>query len=155
MQNADLEKKLFVEPIKEEFLDGILRIEEESFSERWSRASFEEAVKNKNGFYRFYCLSAEHCVLGYVGIVGTCGEGEIVRAAVDRNFRKCGLGSFLFENVIEREKKIGTKKLFLEVRVSNEAAIRLYEKNGFVRTGLRSCFYRKPIEDALLMEREI
>lgn len=140
--------------MKEKHLPYVCKIEEESFSEKWSEAALKNAIGNDN--FRFYCLIDDFDkVSGYVGIAEACGEGEIVRVAVEKSFRKQGLGNYLLNEVILEEKKIGTKKLFLEVRESNQAAIRLYEKKGFVIDGRRKNFYRKPTEDALLMSRPI
>ena len=58
----------------------------------------------------------------------------------------------LKELLLEAGKK-GASRFFLEVRVSNQAAIRLYEKNGFQKQGIRKGFYQGPKEDAYIMNR--
>lgn len=97
--------------------------------------------------------TVEEHIAGYVILLEVCGEGEIVRVAIDRAYRKRGLGDVLLKEVLRAEKMRNTERLYLEVRESNEAAIRLYRKNGFTVDGKRKNFYTKPIEDALLMSR--
>ncbi|MGN0165652.1 MAG: ribosomal protein S18-alanine N-acetyltransferase [Lachnospiraceae bacterium] len=139
------------EIMNERHLGTVARIEQESFSEPWSPDALKNTLNNSD--YRFYCLVdvENRTTLGYVGLVLSWGEGEIVSVAVDESCRGKGLGSLLLKEVLKREKETGTERLFLEVRKSNKAAIRLYEKTGFGVDGVRKNFYRKPVEDALLM----
>ena len=71
----------------------------------------------------------------------------------EKEFRKAGLGQKLLEAGIQEAAAKGVERILLEVRQSNKAAIRLYEKNGFQTIGLRKSYYTKPVEDAILMER--
>lgn len=138
-----------------ELLPHVARIEADNFSEPWSYDSLEETLDDDK--YRFYCLvdGKHHRVAAYVGVNAVCGEGQIVSVATDECYRRNGLGNRVLLEAILREKERGTIKLFLEVRESNLPAIGLYEKNGFIKDGVRKNFYRKPTEDAWLMSREI
>ena len=68
--------------------------------------------------------------------------------------RRRGIGQMLMEGLIRETKKAGVRVWHLEVRQSNESAIRLYEKLGFVQDGLRKGYYEAPKEDAVLMSRK-
>lgn len=141
-----------VQPMNERYLTAVSAIEQESFSDAWSFLSLKNSLEDEK--YRFYCLTtagAEECVVGYAILLIVCGEGEIVRIAVDRAYREQGLGNMLLKEVVSAEKMRNTERLTLEVRESNTAAINLYRKNGFIPDGKRKNFYRKPTEDALLM----
>jgi ribosomal-protein-alanine acetyltransferase len=80
-------------------------------------------------------------------------EAEILNVAVDPLERKQGVASQLVRSLIERLSAAGAKKIFLEVRESNRAAIRLYQKLGFHEAGRRRGYYRNPDEDALVYEK--
>jgi ribosomal-protein-alanine N-acetyltransferase len=75
------------------------------------------------------------------------GESEILNLAVDPAERRSGVARELLTNALACVRSAW----FLEVRASNQAAIRLYEKAGFARAGLRSGYYREPAEEAIVM----
>jgi ribosomal-protein-alanine acetyltransferase len=79
-------------------------------------------------------------------------EMEIENVVIAQGLRRFGLGSLVLERVLQEAKNQGIRRVFLEVRESNVAAIRLYEKAGFVSTGKRKAYYRDPDEDARLLE---
>jgi [ribosomal protein S18]-alanine N-acetyltransferase len=94
-------------------------------------------------------------VCGYVG-VGTVGEeAEILICGVDPGHRRRGVGRSLLLALRAALRLQGCRKLFLEVRRGNVAAISLYRVLGFVETGSRSKYYRDTGEDALLMAWEL
>ena len=78
-------------------------------------------------------------------------EGEISTIAVAPEFRGQGVADIMFAALKETAPKLGLATLYLDVRVSNTPARRLYEKQGFVEDGIRRRFYREPVEDAILM----
>jgi len=75
------------------------------------------------------------------------GESEILNLAVDPAERRSGVARALVQEALGRS----PGAWFLEVRASNEAAIRLYERAGFERVGRRSSYYRQPAEEAIVM----
>lgn len=79
-------------------------------------------------------------------------EMEIENVLVTSDLRRFGLGTLVLEHLLQEAKNQGIRRVFLEVRESNEAARKLYEKAGFVTNGLRKHYYRAPDEDALLLE---
>ena len=78
-------------------------------------------------------------------------ELDITNVAVFPDMRGHGVGSALMRRLFQEAEERNCFGVTLEVRVSNEAAISLYEKSGFVREGIRKGFYRAPAEDALIM----
>ena len=92
-------------------------------------------------------------ILGYCGMYMAADEGEIINVAVKPEFQRQKIADGLIRRLIEESRKNGVCRLFLEVRVSNQAAICLYEKNGFVRQGIRKDFYKEIHEDAYIMNR--
>ncbi len=80
--------------------------------------------------------------------------GHILSIAVKKEFRRKGIGSLLLGEVLNRLRKKGCKKVYLEVRVSNIPAIFLYKKFGFVCKGIIRKYYLNG-EDAYLFEKEL
>lgn len=78
-------------------------------------------------------------------------EAEIHNFAVAKHFQKQGIGAKLLQQAIKAEKP---RKIWLEVRKSNDTAVKFYIKNGFQVIGERKNYYINPLEDALLMKLE-
>ena len=92
-------------------------------------------------------------LVGYCGIVTVLDEGDIVKVAVSEKYQRRGVGHRLLEETIEKLREKGVRVFHLEVRKSNQAAVGLYEKLGFVRDGIRKNYYENPVEDAILMSK--
>lgn len=129
---------------------AVAKLEKDCFSEPWSNDSIREAAEHGTEF--FVAENAEH-LLGYIGIKPVLDEGYITNVAVFPQYRKQGVATALIKRVFElaQEKKLAF--VSLEVRLSNSAAIALYEKAGFKEEGRRKGFYRDPREDALIMTK--
>ena len=139
-----------IDRLQEKDIDQVAQIEAEIFSVPWSIKSFKDALASEQNIY----LKAETDgqIVGYCGIWTSFESADLCNIAVKKEFRKAGLGQKLLEAGIQEAAK-GVERILLEVRQSNKAAIRLYEKNGFQTIGLRKSYYTKPVEDAILMER--
>lgn len=135
--------------MRESDLEGAVRLEEQCFSAPWTRAQLEESLQN--GQYLFLVAEEDGQVVGYAGLLRVMDEGDVTNVAVDEEYRGKGLGARLMTALLEEGKNCGIKEFTLEVRVSNQRAIRLYERLGFVQEGVRKRFYERPVEDALIM----
>ena len=93
----------------------------------------------------------ERCGGGLCRNVSGSGRGEYHQRGGCPDFWKQGIGNTLVKTLICEAAKRHIREMTLEVRVSNRAAIRLYERNGFVSEGCRKNYYDKPKEDALIM----
>jgi ribosomal-protein-alanine N-acetyltransferase len=94
--------------------------------------------------------SNEH-LLGFIGVWLMVGEAHIVTVAVRNEYRRMGIGERLLIAGVELAQEYDQELLTLEVRASNEAAQRLYEKYGFDQAGLRVRYYSDNHEDAVIM----
>ena len=133
-------------------VDAVAALEAEIFSMPWSAQWFADTLCREDVLFLVAC--EEETLLGYVGVYCTADEGEITNVAVVQSARNRGIGRELLLEMIKRIEQRGISRLVLEVRVSNDPAIRLYEKQGFAVMGKRKNFYEKPTEDAYVMVRE-
>ncbi len=138
-----------IRKLQEEDIEPLSRIEAESFSKPWSPQDFRDLLG------RDYCVYlvalAEGEVAGCCGMTNICQEGNIDNVVVAERFRNRGIARIMLEELIRTGGESGITAFTLEVRVSNAAAIRLYERLGFVSEGIRPGFYEKPTEDAMIM----
>ncbi len=127
----------------------VITIENESFSTPWTEASFFSEINNPGSICRV-ALSGDS-LIGYVCASCILDEEHILNLAVRPDYRRKGIGKMLALAILKELRTRGCKRISLEVRVSNIAAIRLYESIGFRMLGLRRGYYFLPREDAVVM----
>jgi ribosomal-protein-alanine N-acetyltransferase len=145
-----------VDLVRDSDISAIAAIEQRSFSDPWSERAFRDVLAHSRMY--FACLRdgggdgyPRPSVLGYVVAWFAGGQGEIANLAVDDSARGRGVGSALLDAAIEEARRHGTDEVFLEVRSSNARARQLYESRGFVEVGRRRRYYRRPVEDAIIL----
>lgn len=134
--------------------DAVHAIAESAGIDTWrSRQYREEAIRPDTVF-----LVAElhREVVGFLCgrvVPGTMqgNDGEIYNISISASVRSKGVGSMILEHALVRFREAGCGAVWLEVRESNEIAIRFYERNGFTASGRRRNFYSSPTEDAIVM----
>ncbi len=141
-----------IRPMRLEDIEQILRIEQASFSFPWRMEHFIHEI---GAPYSFPFVSvADDSISGYICLKSIFETAEILDIAVAREFRNRGVARSLLLHAEERSRLLGAERVQLEVRVSNKAAVALYEKSGFIRTGIRKRYY-EGVEDAILMEKAL
>ena len=142
-----------IKKLDESHLDELTRLEERCFSVPWSRESFLWAANNENGY--FIVAECDGTLAGYAGMCYVLDEADIANVATLPEYRRKGVATALITALLDfaREKKIAS--LMLEVRASNDGAIALYEKFGFVKVAVRKKYYSRPTEDADIMRLEL
>lgn len=154
--NAEIAKREPVRyrlvPMTAELVDQVAEIERMNFSRPWTREMLLEELDNMLASY-ICALGENGVVLGYAGLTVVAGEGYINNIAVRQEYRKQGVASALLDVFTRFAQAQGLEFLTLELRVSNEAAKRLYLKHGFAQVGRRKDYYDDPKEDAILMTR--
>ena len=133
-----------------EDLDGVLAVEEECFSEPWTKNMFLGELSQSVTTYRV--AEEGGCIVGYMGMYHVADEGHITNVAVSGGYRRRGIAGALISSFLELAKERGMVFLTLEVRRGNSGAIQLYQKYGFREVGVRPRYYENK-EDALLMTR--
>ena len=125
-------------------------LEQECFSEPWSEDAYLRTLADENAIY-LVAETEDKELAGMCGLLDILGEGDISNVAVAESFRRQGIGESMLTELLKLGKERGITAFTLEVRASNEAAIGLYGKFGFVSEGRRKNFYKKPEEDALIL----
>lgn len=92
---------------------------------------------------------------GFLIALDVVGEWELENIVVHQQIRQKGIGTCLLEELTSVAQASQSGQIFLEVRESNTAARRLYEKAGFTETGLRKRYYSNPVEDAVLYRKSL
>lgn len=136
-------------------LDAILAIDDESFVRPWTRAMYEAELRNPAVTRIFVVRLPEGEIAGYCATWFLPGELHINNLAIRPARRRQGLARLLLRRVLESAAAAGCDRATLEVRRSNEAARQLYEGLGFRQAGVRTDYYTNPIEDALVLWREV
>ena len=142
-------------------LAAMVRIERESFSDPWTEETLGTALSSE----RMMVLVADEGgealgdgaarLVGYVVALVVAPDAEIADLAVAPDARRRGIGRALLTRALGDLTASAVQWVHLEVRESNRAARTLYEAAGFRAVGRRRGYYRRPIEDALLLTREI
>lgn len=140
-----------VRTLRFEDVEALAEIEAECFSMPWSKQDFEDLLKRDYCYYLVALADGE--VAGCCGYTKSFDEGNIDNVVVAPRFRGLGIAQRMLESLLERGEAAGVEAFTLEVRVSNAAAIHVYEKLGFKSEGIRPRFYEKPVEDANIMWR--
>lgn len=138
--------------LQERHIDQLAALEQQCFSDPWSRESLASELTNPLSEY-YLCLEQE-TVLGYIGTRQLGEEWEIVNVAVHPARRREHIASMLMRWLLEDAKAKQCTRIFLEVRESNLPAIGCYTRFGFQQVGLRKRYYENPVENAILMMRE-
>lgn len=131
----------------------LARLEHRCFSDPWSAQGFREML----GYPYVVGLVAElksKAIAGYLIARIVEDEGEILNLAVVPESRRQGIGLALLEEGLAVLSERGVEEVFLEVRASNQPAVDLYVRRGFRPVGRRREYYRRPVEDAMILRWE-
>ena len=148
-------RHLVIRAAKRDDVDEVAAIERRAFSDPWSANSFRALFGNPLVHFAVAEDSITGQVFGYVVTWFVVDEGEIANLAVSDEARRTGIGARLLDHALEVARERRCQIVFLEVRESNAAARALYASRAFEVAGRRSKYYRKPVEDALVLRRAL
>lgn len=134
-----------------DLLDVLAIDEQEEFP--WTLKIFEECLVHD---YQCLVLRTSEKIVGFIIARSTHDETEILNLVIDSAERKKGYGQMLLQYLLHDAKQQQMKQIFLEVRVSNKAAMTLYQNNGFAPVGIRKDYYPavNGREDGLILRLE-
>ena len=129
-------------------------IERRSYEFPWSHGVFRDCLL---AGYQCLAMIREDRVAGYAILSVAAGEAHILNLCIDSDFRALGYGERLLDELLYRARSASVREIFLEVRPSNEAALRLYRKKGFHQVAARPAYYQaiEGREDAAVLARKL
>lgn len=138
----------------EEDIPAVLAIEGEVYPHGWTEGIFRDCLRVR---YSCWSLVQDEELIGYAVMSVAVGEAHILNVAVAPHTQGKGLGRDLLMHLLHTGRRHGAETAFLEVRPTNQIAIRLYETAGFHQVGLRRDYYPgdNGREDAVIMAREL
>ena len=143
---------LHIRPLDLPDLNAIERLEQRAYPTPWSRSMFASELAKPTSI----CLGAFEGdeLAGYVITSRYVDAWHVMNVAVDPDLRRRGVATALLDRLFELTRGDERRGYTLEVRVSNDGAIQLYERLGFEARGLRRGYYTDNREDALIMWRD-
>lgn len=138
-----------VRPARPADVEAMASIEQDAFSDPWPATAFADMLPAAHA--RIMVASTGDDVLGYCVLLCAADEGEIANIAVAPDARRRGIAGELLDDALHAAEHSGVASVYLEVRVSNDAARGLYASRGFIAVGRRRAYYRNPLEDALVL----
>ena len=135
-------------------LNAIEEIERTSYPTPWSRSMFAGELAKPSSICLGAIESEKDELVGYLIISRYVDAWHVMNIAVAPAYRRRGIARNLMERLFEVTSRDARRGYTLEVRVSNEAAIRLYEGLGFKTRGIRRGYYTDNREDALVMWKD-
>ncbi|MDR3086744.1 MAG: ribosomal protein S18-alanine N-acetyltransferase [Azoarcus sp.] len=152
--NAMLEPTIEILPMTALDLDDILRIEYRVYSHPWSRANFADSIGS--GYSCWVCRVGGE-LIGYFVLMLAVDEAHLLNIGVAERRHGYGFGARLLRHAMDSARRSGAGTLLLEVRPSNERALRLYRHFGFRQIGVRRGYYpaSEGREDALVLTRSL
>ena len=135
-------------------IDEVLAIEQTSFLNPWTRQMYEADLANHDVSHVLIARDEQGRAVGFCSFWIVVDELHLNNLAVRPERRRAGVAARLLDRVLVEGQRLGAVRATLEVRRSNDAAIRLYTGCGFLVAGLRRGYYSSPDEDALVLWRE-
>ena len=139
-------------PMTAEDIAQVAALEQACFSDPWPQSVLAHELENELSLWLVAKQDGE--VLGYVGSQSVLDEADMMNLAVRETARRQGIAKALVSVLCRKLSEKGVQSLTLEVRDSNEPAIRLYEALGFIQAGKRPNYYFHPREDARILRKD-
>lgn len=135
-------------------LHAVLRIEREVHTHPWTLGNFSDALRSR---YQCKVFEDSGVMVGFAVMMQAVDEVELLDIAIDKTRQRKGFGRKLLQATLALARQKNMRRMVLEVRASNQAAIALYHASGFGQIGLRRDYYvaTNGREDAILMGKDL
>lgn len=143
------------EPLTEERLDEVMAVERTAYDHPWTRGNFVDALRSG---YQAQVLGADGVLLGYFVAMKGVDEVHLLNLTVAPEHQRQGWGRVMLDALALWSRSQGAQWLWLEVRISNARAQRMYERHGYRRVGERKNYYpaaQGGREDAVVMSLKL
>ena len=141
-------------PMHEGDVRAVMDIERRAYQFHWTEGIFRDCLRVG---YGCWVMELEGQVAGYGIMSLVVGEAHLLNICVAPEWQNQGYGRQLLEHFLELARERGAARMFLEVRLSNQAALGLYRARGFTQVGMRKNYYpgTQGREDALILVLEL
>lgn len=137
--------------MQEQDCEAVYQMNLDYFSESWSLHQIKQIIRDETMLYVVAQMDGQ--LVGYCGLYQVLDEGNITQVAVQKAMRGQGIATEMLKYMLQLAMQRDMNFFTLEVRASNESAIRLYESAGFVEQGRRKNYYKEPTEDGIIMNK--
>ena len=145
-----------VVPMRPEHIDALMPYEHEMFgSEAWSADAYRDELADTRHRHYLAAVDQDGALLGWAGIRIVADTAEVLTVGVVPAARRHGIGARLLAMLLDEARRRDVTEAFLEVRVDNTAAQKMYERSRFVRVGLRRGYYDGGRVDAVVMRKQL
>ena len=141
-----MENNIIIRSMTKDDVDSVYIVEENCFTDPWSKESIRKELKND--LARYLVAELDNKIVGYVGVWFVVDEGHITNVAVHSDYRGKKIGDKLVKEMVKLCEESKLVAMTLEVRSSNTVAQNLYRKYGFKMGGIRKEYYSDNKEDA-------
>lgn len=148
-----MENNIIIRSMTKDDVDSVYIVEEDCFTDPWSKESIRKELKND--LARYLVAELDNKIVGYVGVWFVVDEGHITNVAVHSDYRGKKIGDKLVKEMVKLCKESKLIAMTLEVRSSNTVAQNLYRKYGFKMGGIRKEYYSDNKEDAIIMWNQL
>ena len=136
-----------------EDVESVAALEKGAFSTPWDASTFLRLLERPGA--ELWVTEEAGVIVAYAVLWCILDQGELANIAVAPGARGRGHGGRLLDHLVQVARSRGVERLFLEVRASNDVALRLYDARGFRCIGTRKGYYERPREDALVLELRV
>lgn len=136
-------------------LAAILDLSEEAFGKNQLFTAKQLKSLHQQASNYYFLAYQEEQLVGFVGTTIVLDEMEITAIAVKQTVRQQGVGRQLFESLLQEEVVESIANIFLEVRRQNSQARAYYQALGFEEQAVRKQYYRCPVDDAIILKKEV
>ncbi len=135
-------------------VERVVELENILFTSSWNASDFMYEILENQFSYNFV-LEEDEYIVGYVGVWIMYEQSQITTIGIDPHYQRRGLGRALLEAMIDFALQQDCQVMSLEVRISNQKALSLYQSLGFQTKAIRKNYYQDNHEDAYLMVKEL
>ena len=145
-----------VVPMTADHVDALMRYEDEMFgSEAWSADAYRDEIADTRSRHYLAAVDGAGELLAWAGVRVVGDSAEVLTVGVIPAARRRGIARRMLRTLLGAAIGRGAREAFLEVRVDNVAARRLYEAEGFAQVGRRRGYYDAGRVDAMVMRKEL
>jgi [ribosomal protein S18]-alanine N-acetyltransferase len=143
-------------PMTVAHIDELMPYEQDMFgTEAWSPSGYREELADRQHRWYVVALDADGALIGWAGIriIGT--DAEVLTIGVIPTARRRNVASTMLAALMDEARRRGARRVLLEVRVDNQPARQLYQRDGFIELGIRRGYYDNGRIDAVMMGRAL